>query len=88
MALVVSNYDEEQGFSRVRAVRARIVNVSDGEAPLPGTKAAAAAAAAGTPSPERVIGDFGVLSRYEADKAVTQVGSWGRRGGGSGIQRG
>ncbi|GFR40656.1 hypothetical protein Agub_g1241 [Astrephomene gubernaculifera] len=79
MVLLVTNYDEEQGFTRVRTVRCRVVDVSAGEAPLPGSKAAVAAAAAvaageaAPPNPERILADFSVLSKYEADKAVTQV---------------
>ncbi|KAG2494781.1 hypothetical protein HYH03_007024 [Edaphochlamys debaryana] len=79
MVLLVTNYDEEQGFSRVRSVRVRVVDVSAGEAPQPGTKAykLAAAAAAETgapmPNPERILADFSVLSKYESDKNVTQV---------------
>ncbi len=37
--LLVTNYDEEQGFSRVRTVRARLMDVSKGEKPAPGSKA-------------------------------------------------
>ncbi|KXZ43972.1 hypothetical protein GPECTOR_76g793 [Gonium pectorale] len=89
MVLLVTNYDEEQGFTRVRTVRARLVDVTAGEAPLPGSKAALAAAAAAAaaaaeggegaaaaaqpPNPEKLLADFSVLSKYEADKGVTQV---------------
>ncbi|PNW85872.1 hypothetical protein CHLRE_03g201900v5 [Chlamydomonas reinhardtii] len=80
MVLLVTNYDEENGFTRVRTVRCRLVDVSNGEAPLPGSKAAVAAAAAAAeqglaapPNPERVLADYGVLSKYEDDKATTQV---------------
>ncbi|GIL89419.1 hypothetical protein Vretifemale_17222 [Volvox reticuliferus] len=79
MVLLVTNYDEEQGFSRIRTVRVRVVDVTAGEAPVPGSKAAAAAAAAlaagepPVPNPERLLADFSILSKYEADKAVTQV---------------
>ncbi|EFJ41265.1 hypothetical protein VOLCADRAFT_121654 [Volvox carteri f. nagariensis] len=79
MVLLVTNYDEEQGFSRIRTVRVRVVDVTRGEAPVPGSKAAAAAAAAvaageaPAPNPEMLLADFSVLSKYEADKGVTQV---------------
>lgn len=57
MVLVVSNYDPEAGFTRVRAVRARLQDVSAGEGE----------------GQARCLADYGMLSKYGADKGVTQV---------------